>query len=807
MYSRKNIKVVLLFWGVIFSAAPLFAYAVPPQFSNSLVASGLSSITAMELAPDGRLFVAEQGGKLRIIKNGTLQTTPFVSLSVDSSGERGLLGMAFDPNFAVNNYIYVYYTTPQGGTHNRISRFTANGDVALSGSETIILELEALNATNHNGGAIHFGIDGKLYVATGDNAYNANAQSVNNRLGKILRINSDGSIPSDNPTTFTTVNNGSPSVVTTTGGNRAIWALGLRNPFSFAVQPGSGKIFINDVGQDSWEEINQGQPGSNYGWPGSEGYTSNSNFRSARFAYPHGSSVCAITGGAFYNPATVTFPSDEYVGDYFFADYCAGWIRRFDSITNQVIDFHADSNSKIDLKVGSDGALYYATRNAIYKVQYTGSVGTPPSITQHPLSQSVQSGSNVSFSVMANGSAPLSYQWQKNGVNISQATSPNYPFVAQSSDNGASYRVIVSNAGGSVTSNAAVLSLISSTAPVANIQQPSASFLYEGGQIVTYSGSGTDAEDGNLPASAFTWKVDFHHDTHVHPFIPETSGSTSGTFVIPRTGETSSDVWYRIYLTVKDSNNLLHTVSRDIQPKKVQLSVTSDPSGLEVFIDGQPVTVPHTFTSVVGVTRTIGVSSPQTLQGVTHTFAFWSGGGAQSHSFNTPSVNSSYMGVFQVTSPSPSSSPVPICTLYSSSSPIPTGFGSPFNVVNNSNQNMMNASCSTNGTQPVTLGNGSQLTYIYKTGYVLRNKEWQQVNYTGTNLLYSNWYAGNATGSLNLTTAELTQGTYFLSYQCQWTQGSPSSTSGQTGVWKCGCRTAACTGTNGNKWQVQFIKQ
>jgi hypothetical protein len=144
------------------------------------------------------------------------------------------------------------------------------------------------------------------------------------------------------------------------------------------------------------------------------------------------------------------------------------------------------------------------------------------------------------------------------------------------------------------------------------------------------------------------------------------------------------------------------------------------------------------------------------------------------------------------------------CALYTSSSAIPTGFASPYDVVNNPNQSMMNASCSTNGTQPISLGNGSQLTYIYKTGYVLRNNTWQQVNYTGSNLLYSNWYVGNATGALNLSQAELSQGTYFVSYQCQWIA---STGSGQAGGWKCGCRTAACTGTDGNRWQIQFIKQ
>jgi hypothetical protein len=161
--------------------------------------------------------------------------------------------------------------------------------------------------------------------------------------------------------------------------------------------------------------------------------------------------------------------------------------------------------------------------------------------------------------------------------------------------------------------------------------------------------------------------------------------------------------------------------------------------------------------------------------------------------------------------PTPTSTPAPACTLYTPASTIPTGFASPYNVVNNPNQSMMNASCSTSG-QSITLGTGNQLTYIYKTGYVLRNNAWQPVNYTGSNLLYSNWYAGNASGSLNLTQAELTQGTYFLSYQCQWTPSTGSTSlqqtgSGQAGAWKCGCRTAACSGAEGNKWQIQFVKQ
>ena len=119
----------------------------------------------MAFAPDGRIFVAEQAGKLRVIKNNVLLPTAFIQLSVNSTGERGLIGIVLDPDFSTNNYLYLYYTVPTAPIHNRISRFTANGDVVLAGSESIVLELDPLSAaTNHNGGAMHFGKDGKLYV-------------------------------------------------------------------------------------------------------------------------------------------------------------------------------------------------------------------------------------------------------------------------------------------------------------------------------------------------------------------------------------------------------------------------------------------------------------------------------------------------------------------------------------------------------------------------------------------------------------------------------------------------------------------
>ncbi len=346
---------------------------LPAGFSESVFAAGLTAPTAMATAPDGRVFVAEQGGTLRVVQDGTVLATPFASLAVDSAGERGLLGVAFDPNFAANGFVYVYYTVPGAAAHNRVSRFTASGNVAAPGSELPILDLDNLSAaTNHNGGAIHFGADGKLYVAVGDNATPANAQSLANRLGKILRINADGSIPADNPAAV----DGLGAVPA--GATRAIWAAGLRNPFTFAFDA-SGKLFINDVGQQSFEEVNQGRAGANYGWPGTEGTFDQAafpNFSEPVYAYahnaPHPFGGVSVIGGAF-GPGM--FPS-EYAGDYFFSDLTGGWIDRIDAVTGAVSNFvdNPTGQAIVGLDVGPGGQLLYLARGqgAIYQIAFGG---------------------------------------------------------------------------------------------------------------------------------------------------------------------------------------------------------------------------------------------------------------------------------------------------------------------------------------------------------------------------------------------------------------------------------------------------
>lgn len=434
--------------------------AVQSGFTETRVASGLTSPTAIDISRDGRVFVAQQNGVIRVIKNDVLLPTPFASLTTDSSEERGLLGIALDPDFDRNQFVYAFYAAPAPVSHNRVSRFTAAGDTVVAGSEKILLELDPIGTARwHMGGAIHFGPDGKLYVGVGDHQIKATSQSLDSPFGKILRINVDGSIPTDNPFYHST-----------TGVNRAIWAAGLRNPYTAAFQPGTGRYFINDVGGANWEEINEGAAGRNFGWPTTEGAFTQAqfpDFTQPFFAYSHAEGA-AITGGAFYNPTYAQFPS-PYVGDYFFADFGAGEVRALDLTTKTVTKLVTGASYPTNLDVADSGALYYVSRGMgtqgpvgstgqVFKVSYPANAA--PTITRPPVDVQTPVGGSATFTVQATGSAPLTYQWQRGGVNIPGATGASYRLAAAgAADQGAKFRVVISNKFGVTTSAAATLTI------------------------------------------------------------------------------------------------------------------------------------------------------------------------------------------------------------------------------------------------------------------------------------------------------------------------------------------------------------
>jgi putative heme-binding domain-containing protein len=348
---------------------------LPEGFMVEMVASRLTGATALETTSDGRILVGEQTGALRVIKDGKLLPEPFVKLQVDSTWERGLIGVTVAPDFPKTPHVFVCYVAAKPYPHHVISRFTAAGNVAKAKSEKILLEgddqtkLGGDVPAGHQGGALHFGKDGKLYITIGDQTAGKPAQELNSLLGRLLRINPDGTIPDDNP-----------FAAKATGKYRATWALGMRNPYTFAVQPHTGRLFINDVGGKS-EEVNEGFAGANYGWPTVDhGPTADPAFRGPIHYYPE----ACIAGGVFA-PTDLPWPK-EYRGMYFFGDFKHGWIKTIDPANPAMArSFAVGLRRPVDMRFAPDGSLYVLLRDAwvidnhfkkdtgaLLRVHYTG---------------------------------------------------------------------------------------------------------------------------------------------------------------------------------------------------------------------------------------------------------------------------------------------------------------------------------------------------------------------------------------------------------------------------------------------------
>lgn len=660
-YLMKKLSLLCCLFIVISSS--VFAQTLPTGFSVNTVATGINKPTMMAFAPDGRLFICEQQGQIRIVKNGVLLPNNFASFTVNSNGERGLLGLAFDPNFSTNNYIYIYYTLPSAA-NNRLSRITANGDVMQAGSEVVLINFDPLSsATNHNGGFIKFGKDGKLYVALGENANRPNAQNLNTYLGKLLRLTIDNSVPST-PTATPPTDNPFYNSATTVQG-KSVWAMGLRNPFSFDVHPTNGKIYINDVGGGKYEEVNDASTaGKNFGWDTQEGPPV-VGFDAAVYYYGHDTPTqtgeptgCAITGGTFFSPSSTNYPN-QYNNKYYFIDYCNGWLRYINPSSppppNTPLSSTFGSNlgaGLVCMATGPDGNLYFLQRNnaqvsnsSLKRIIYTNS-GSAPVITSHPISLTVQVGQGASFSVAASGSMPFSYQWKKGSTNL--GTNATLVIASATTADAGTYNVVVTNSVGNATSNDATLTVVQSNeSPTAQINSPTIETTFAGGQTINFSGAASDPEDGTLPASAYSWNVVFHHDAHTHPGPSVPNGVTNGSFIIPSDGEFATNVFYRIYLTVADASGNTTTVYRDIQPRVVQVTLDSSPQGLKLLFDGSPVTTPYTFNRVEGMLMPTGVVSPQlrVSDGQIYTFNSWQAPAGNPPTL-TPNANTTYKANF-----------------------------------------------------------------------------------------------------------------------------------------------------------------
>ena len=328
---------------------------LPPGATINTLLTGLDQPVAMAFDPQGRLFFTEKAsGNVRLYQKGALNPSPVIHFAVNSETERGLLGIAIDPNFNANHYIYVYYTCAVGPgcpvLENRVARFAENNGV---GSNPVTIFNSPQTAGNHNGGNIHFGPDGKLYITVGDNANAANSQDVTVKNGKIHRINPDGTIPSDNP------------VFTQTGALPSLFAMGLRNSFDFAFDPvGTRGLFASENGPGCDDELNRIVGGYNYGWRDNypcDDPNPNMEYNSILPLWFLTTSVCceAPTGVAFYTGNAVP----QWHNELFMATYNTRRLRHvyLDSTRTRptAVNIVQGPEATSDIETGPDGALWY----------------------------------------------------------------------------------------------------------------------------------------------------------------------------------------------------------------------------------------------------------------------------------------------------------------------------------------------------------------------------------------------------------------------------------------------------------------
>ncbi len=639
--------------------------AVANGFQDAVVVTSLSGPSVLAFAPDGRLFIGEKAsGRIRVYKNGALLAQPFLDLDdfapagtyFDTFNERGLLGITFDPTFASNGFVYVYYSLcktpanpPQPGTNtcqlakNRVARFVANGDVVNPASHVVLLDDIDSDAGNHNSGWLGFGpLDAKLYVAAGDGgSTSAKAQNLASLNGKILRLNANGSVPSDNP------------FVGTSGARGEVWALGLRNPFRCRFAS-DGRLFCGDVGANGHEEIDVITRGANYGWPQTEGPFNAASFpqyTNPIHSYPRGNSSSSIILGDF--GSKTSFPGN-YQQSFFFADFARGFIQRAllsaSGVAVQAVDdvvTGLGGNAATDLVAGPDGSLYYSmySANQVRRLTAVATNRSPIAVASANPTSGVPP---LMVQLSSAGSSDpdgdsLSYSWNfGDGTATSALSNPSHQYASAGT-----YIATLTVSDGKATPGPGTdtVTITVGRPPVIGITAPIDGAYFRAGDTIALAGSATDPEDGAMPASSLHWKIIFHHADHIHPYIDDLVGS-SQSFATNTGGEPDPDVGYEIELSATDSTGLTGTLSVFILPVTTEFTLTTNPPGLDVTLDGQPVDAPSTTTSVVGLHRSIGAPPVQSVGGQTYYFAGWSDGGLPSHDIVTPEVETTFTASF-----------------------------------------------------------------------------------------------------------------------------------------------------------------
>jgi glucose/arabinose dehydrogenase/PKD repeat protein len=725
----------------------------PAGFSDNVVFSGLTQPTAVRFASDGRVFVAEKSGLIKVFDNLT-DTTPTVfadlRTQVHNFWDRGLLGMELHPAFPSTPYVYVLYThdaaiggtaprwgtvgatsdgcpTPPGPTTDgcvvsgRLSRLQASGNT-MTGPETVLIEDWCQQYPSHSIGSLKFGPDGMLYASGGDGAsFNfadwgqdgsplnpcgdppsgvGGTQTPPTAEGGALRSQDVRSLTSDPVGLDGTVIRIDPLTgaglsTNPLGGNadpnaRRIVATGFRNPFRFTFRPRTSELWIGDVGWNTWEEIDRlttpvDSTLDNMGWPCFEGAGRQSGYDGANlnlcenfyaaggatspyYTYNHSALVVpgescptgssSIAGLAFYNGGN--YPS-AYTDALFFADYSRDCIWVMRAGTNGLPDasrlatFVSGAANPVALEIGPGGDLFYADFDggAIHRIVYTAANQPPNAVIQaNPTSGSapLTVTFNASGSTDPNAGDTLSYAWD---LDNDGAFDDGNTVQVQATYSAGSHPVtlrVTDQLGASdidaVTINA------TGNPPVPVIDGPSASTTWAVGDVIPFSGHATDTEDGTIPANRLTWSLILHHcpsNCHTHT-IQDFAGVSSGSFTAPDHDYPS---FLELKLTATDTSGQSASTSVQLDPKTVQLTFQTNPTGLQLSVGSSSGTAPFNRTVIVGSKNSISAPSPQNLSGRQYAFGSWSDGGQQTHEIVAPSSNATYTATFADQGPVP----------------------------------------------------------------------------------------------------------------------------------------------------------
>ena len=520
---HSSLIVVLALLG---TAGPASATDLPPGFVEQLLVDRLPSPTSTGWGPEGELWIGGKLGHVWVLRGSEL--IEVARLPVSSAGERGVHGIAVDPDFARNRHVWIYYTNDGPPVRNRLARFRNVGDQLVD--ETLILETPDLQGDFHNGGCVRFASDGTIFVSTGDDLQNSDtAQNPDDIRGKILHINRDGSPADGNP-------------YLEGGGDPRVWAIGFRNPWRFSLQPESDNLFIGDVGNDSYEELNVGVRGGNFGWaevegpspPGVPGLTY------PIYAYPHTSEIGhAIIAGQ--HASATNFPP-EYTGDFFFGDAVTNEIFRmeFDEANQplKVSVFASDlPTGPVDIGFGPDGSLYYVGFGAgrLYRIGFVDGSNRQPVATASTTVDSGEAPLAVTFDASASfdpdGDA-LTFAWDFGDGTRGSGRVVTHDYAAGAFE--ASLTVSDSEGANGVAPGIRIVS--GNTRPTPVLETRPDGYRYAEGELIEFAGTAFDREEGLVPCRQFVWTVIFHHKGHTHPFLGPIQGC-SGLFVIDSHGE------------------------------------------------------------------------------------------------------------------------------------------------------------------------------------------------------------------------------------------------------------------------------